>query len=217
MILLGRRFPKTKEPHFMAGGSEQDGKDRLKWLRGDKSNELPDGPFRTRNKVLGDIVNSDPVYVAVSNFGYDRLPDGTAGKDTYTSFREQNLPDGIRNRRKMLYIGANDGMLHAFDALTGEEIFAYVPQGVFDNLASLSDPDYTHKYFVDGTAHVGDAYINDTWRTILVGTTGAGGRSVFALDITDPDSFDASKVLWNSPPLMILISDILWANQLSDE
>jgi type IV pilus assembly protein PilY1 len=191
---------------LVAGGTEENGTDRLNWIRGDHSNEKRfGGTLRNRTRlqnnvltdwVLGDIVNSDPVYVAVPNFGYDRLPAGTAA-DTYKTFREKNMAEGgFKDRRKMLYIGANDGMLHAFDALTGVEVFAYVPKGVFPQLSSLTDPDYTHKYFVDGTATVGDAFLDGAWKSILVGTTGAGGRTVFALDVTNPDAFNGSKVLW---------------------
>lgn len=93
----------------------------------------------------------------------------------------------------MVYVGANDGMLHAFDAATGAEKFAYIPQAVLPNLSSLANPNYSHRYFVDGSPIV--TKLHDG-RLILVGTTGAGGRSVFALDVTDPANFDASKVLW---------------------
>src|SRR5690606_3855570 len=101
-----------------------------------------------------------------------------------------------RDRRKMLYVGTNDGMLHGFDALTGNEILAYVPAGAYRYLASLTDPNYQHRYFVDGSPNVGDAYIGGAWKTVLIGTAGAGGSTVFALDVTDPDSFDADSVLW---------------------
>ena len=120
--------------------------------------------------------------------------------------------------RKMIYIGANDGFLHGFDARipaqvtpapldpknttyvadaeAGKEIFAYLPNGVFSGLKSLSSPDYVHRYFVDGSPKVSDVYFNNNWHTVLVGTTGAGGKSIFALDVSDPSTFSASKVLW---------------------
>jgi type IV pilus assembly protein PilY1 len=96
----------------------------------------------------------------------------------------------------MIYVGANDGMLHAFDATTGEEKFAYVPNEVMTNLASLKSTTYAHKYFVDGSPFVGDAFLGSAWKTVLLGTTGAGGKAVFALDVTDPTTFTTSKVLW---------------------
>jgi type IV pilus assembly protein PilY1 len=172
------------------GGTAEQGKDRLNWIRGDQSKEVGQsgGYLRTRTRILGDIVNSDPLVVGVPNFRYDKLPIGTDGRDSYAAFRT-----AIKDRAKMLYIGGNDGMLHAFNALTGEEKFAYLPKMVFDNLASLTSPDYTHKFFVDGSPYVGDAYIDGGWKTVLVGTLGAGGRGVFALDVTDPEDI---QVLW---------------------
>lgn len=192
------------------------GQERLDWLRGDDSKEAPSGSLRKRNLVLGDIVNSDPLVVGTPNFGYEKLPSGTAGQDSYASFREGN-----KNRRKMVYVGANDGMLHAFDAKTGEEKFAYVPNLVFAGLKSLTDPAYTHRYFVDGPPVVGDVYLDGAWKTILVGTLGAGGKGIFALDITDPDTFGESKVLWEfthadlgyvlGPPVIGRMQDGTWA------
>lgn len=179
----------SQQSNLRAGGTVNDGKDRLNWLRGYQSKEKPSGVFRARSKILGDIVNSDPFYVAAPNFGYEALP-GAEGS-TYFTFRTGNL-----TRTKMLYVGANDGMLHAFDAQTGIENFAYIPKAVFPKLASLTAPNYAHQYFVDGSPYAGDAYFGGAWHTVLLGTTGAGERAVFALDVTAPDSFGASNVLW---------------------
>jgi type IV pilus assembly protein PilY1 len=95
-------------------------------------------------------------------------------------------------------------MLHAFNSKTGAERFAYVPNEVYDKLAVLSDPKYgckgtgclPHEYLVDGTASVSDAYIAGSWRTVLVGTLGLGGKGIFALDVTEPESFNKDKVMW---------------------
>ncbi|CDH45110.1 putative type 4 fimbrial biogenesis protein PilY1 [Candidatus Contendobacter odensis Run_B_J11] len=179
-----------------------EGQKRLNWIRGDQSNEKPVGTLRTRTKLLGDIVNSSPFYVgAPLDFGYQAM-------SGYTTFREAK-----KNRTKMLYVGANDGMLHAFDATcvknndpdaeppcsnttAGQEKFAFIPKVVFPNLPNLTASNYTHQYFVDGSPYVGDVQIGGVWKSILIGATGAGGRSVFALDVTDPDNFSASNVLW---------------------
>lgn len=132
----------------------------LSWLRGDSSLEGPgDSNFRQREKILGDIVNSNPIHDDIT---------GT------------------------LYVGANDGMLHAFDASDGTEIFAYVPNALFPTLANLKSQGYTHRYYVDGSASIAQA--DD--QSILIGTLGAGGRAVFALDVSDPDNFSADDVLW---------------------
>lgn len=175
-----------------AGTTDGLGQERLAWLRGARDDELASGgALRTRTRLLGDIVNSSPWFVGAQNFGYERLPEGAAGHDSYQAFRLAN-----ESRRKMIYVGANDGMLHAFDAETGIEQFAYVPSELIPELVELTDPAYRHRYYVDGTAVAGDAFFGGGWKTVLVGSTGAGGRSVFALDVTDPDAFGASKVLW---------------------
>jgi type IV pilus assembly protein PilY1 len=96
----------------------------------------------------------------------------------------------------MLYIGANDGMLHGFHANTGVEQFAFVPNGVYSKLSDLTSAAYVHKYFVDGKVHASDAYIGSSWKTILLGSLGAGGRGIYALDVTSPSSMSASNVLW---------------------
>ena len=96
----------------------------------------------------------------------------------------------------MVYVGANDGMLHGFDADTGVERLAHVPNAVFPNLKGLTDPAYAHRYFVDGSPKAADAYFAGAWHTVLVEPLAGGGRAVFALDITDPTAHAASKVLW---------------------
>ncbi|WP_210395816.1 pilus assembly protein [Motiliproteus sediminis] len=171
----------------------------VNYLRGDDTNEQSNGGLlRDRISRLGDIVNSDPIFVSNENYGYTRLP-GTEGT-SYASFRSLA---SYSSRSKMVYVGANDGMLHGFNAASGVELMAYVPKAVYPNLASLADPNYSHKFYVDGSPQVGDAYFDvdgdgsKEWRTVLVGTTGAGGSGVFALDITAPDSFGAGNVLWD--------------------
>lgn len=146
--------------------------------------------FRVRNNILGDIINSNPIFSHREHYGYHTL--GGAGSSTYNQY----VLNTKTTRPKMIYVGANDGMLHGFNADTGEEVFAYIPSSVFPNLKNLTDQNYDHKYFVDGNFHISDAYINGSWRTILLGTTGAGGKSVFALDISNPINFGPSNVLW---------------------
>jgi len=176
---------------------------RVEFIRGDKDHEVQNqkpldlanfsGTLRNRSTVMGDIINSNPWFVGNSNFGYSSLPEGDSG--VYATFLSNNS-----SRRDMLYVGANDGMLHAFDATDGDEIFAYIPSEFISELKVLTDPDYgkniAHQYFVDGVPRAGDVFINSDWHTVLVGTTGAGGQSIFALDVTDPDNFDTDKVMW---------------------
>ncbi|SJM94440.1 Neisseria PilC domain protein [Crenothrix polyspora] len=206
---------------------------QVNYIRGDQSNETPNGLFRARtdtptttqtgttvvkNRLLGDIVNSSPLYIGASHQNYERLPDAE-GSD-YLNYIGSSA---MLTRTPMLAVGANDGMLHVFNANKnsgspsngGKELFAYVPNTVMGNLAALTSPTYTvsghHQYFVDGSPTVGDAYFNadsDTdkeWRTVLVGTLGAGGKGIFALDVTFLDtnnynnaetSFSANRILW---------------------
>lgn len=172
--------------------------DRLNWLRGVASKELrfTGGIFRNRTTtVMGDIINSDPIFSYTDDYGYTSLPATVAGQSTYAAFLS-----GKSSRPPMVYDGANDGMLHAFradtgDANSGKELFAYVPTAVYGNLSSLTETNYSHKYFVDGSPSIGDAYLSG-WKTVLVGGLGKGGKAIYALDISNPSSFANSNVLW---------------------
>jgi len=185
--------------------TEQRGQERLAFIRGDRSQErtdaAPNNPFRQRDSRLGDIANSDPQYIYKPNFGYSQLPE-SAGftstvKSAYTTFRSQS---SYQNRPPLVVVGANDGMLHGFDASLGttggKELFAYIPNDLIDELYELTDPTYAHRYYVDGTPRIGDALVSGQWKTLVVGSSGAGGRSIFALDISNANNMSASNVLW---------------------
>ncbi|MEH8018701.1 pilus assembly protein PilY [Rheinheimera muenzenbergensis] len=169
------------------------------YLRGDQTKEKsatnPSG-FRERVSLLGDIAHSSPVYVAApQNRNYQRY--GWEGAGGYASFL-----NSMKTRSPVVYVGANDGMLHGFNADTksstaGQEIFAYVPRkfvSAGSTLASFSSTDYEHQFFVDGSPVVNDVYINGAWRSILIGTLGRGGNSIFALDVTKPTEV---ALLWD--------------------
>lgn len=172
-------------------GAITDGEKRLNFVKG------TDTSYRQRDSLLGDIINSSPVLVEGAQYlAYlAGSIDGTVGQ--YTDFQLANKTCNEENkgscRRSQVYVGANDGMLHAFDAETGKEVFAFVPSAVIPNLNKLTNPDYKHHFYVDGTPVVRDVYFDGDWHTVLVGTLRAGGRSMFALDITDPDNID---LLW---------------------
>lgn len=128
----------------------------LKYLRGAQGKEVSrGGTFRNRNTRLGDIVHSSPIYVGAPSFRYsDYWGSGAAENSVlYSSFKTTNA-----SRQALIYVGANDGMLHAFNADTGREKFAYVPNAVYENLADLADVNYNHKYYVDGSATVVDVF-----------------------------------------------------------
>ena len=97
---------------------------------------------------------------------------------------------------KTLYVGANDGMLHAFDADTGVEQFAYIPGLVnLGDLSQLSRGDYTHKWFVDGPVVVTNRKLTPN-KNYLVGAMGRGGKGLFGLDVTNPAAFGTGDVKW---------------------
>lgn len=160
----------------------------VSWVRGDQSDEYPSGTLRQRTHLLGDIVNSNPAFAGGADYGYGAT---TCDGATYASYLSDKA-----GRTKMLYVGANDGMLHAFDAETGVEQFAFIPSALLSALPALADPGYAHRYYVDGSPQIADACIDGSWRTVLVGSLGAGGRSLFALDVSDPTNFDANDILW---------------------
>lgn len=102
----------------------------------------------------------------------------------------------LHNETQTVYVGANDGMLHAFDATTGVERFAYVPSPMYSKLSLLSQTTYAHKYFVDGELTVVDRSESGLTNSYLVGTLGAGAKGLFALDVTTPANFTASSIAW---------------------
>lgn len=165
----------------------------INYLRGDPTNEQknPGGTYRNRDTALGDIVNSQPVYVAgpLANQFVGQTFTGSADFPAYATDQATRSPE--------VWVAANDGFLHAFDAGTGVEAYAYLPAAVITSgVAQLADPAYgaavPHQFFNDGELTVADAYLNGQWRTVAVGTTGRGpARAVYALDITDP-----TKIAW---------------------
>lgn len=166
--------------------------DLIAYLRGDDSDEQSQGgPFRNRATPLGDIVNSGPTVVTTRNYGWQDV-------DGYGDYLDEK-----QTRPMMVYIGANDGMLHGFDD-SGQERFAYIPAAVLANLHELAKPTYGHESFVDGKITIGDTRLNNGashisgWNTLAVGATGAGGKAVFALDVgvSSVSALGAANVLW---------------------
>lgn len=156
------------------------GSQRLDYLRGDGSRErTTGGPYRNRPRKLGDIVSSSPIFVGAPSFGYPEALE-TVPYSTFATAPAQ------LNRPGMVYVGSNDGMLHAFNADTGVERFAFIPGSVFSNLHELTKPAYTHFFYVDGTPTAVDMFNGTAWRTMLIGGLNRGGRSIYALDITNP-------------------------------
>jgi type IV pilus assembly protein PilY1 len=189
-----------------AGGS--DAANVVNFVLGSVADEAPNGLlYRVRStSKLGDIVDSTPAYSYAEDLGYQVLETGsnpeaaTNASSNYVAYVTKTKTQ--TGRPAMVYVGANDGMLHAFDATAGSatvgvERFAYIPHSVVPNLPLLANPNYAHHFFVDSPPYVGDAFLNGAWKTVLVGATGAGGKGVFALDVTQPQSFGAGNVLWD--------------------
>lgn len=170
------------------------GEKLVAYLKGDDTYEgKAVGDLRDRDgHKLGDILHSAPVYVGD--------PDPNLYYDTaYQVWANSPTPLGANGRKEMIYVGANDGGLHAFDASTGEELFVYFPQAVFSDeerwgLHYLADRSYEHRYYVDGDITVAEVYADfdgtgAKWSTVLIGMMRGGARSIFAIDISDPSEF----------------------------
>lgn len=187
--------------------NDGDGANRLNFLRG----QTGISGFRARlASVLGDLVNSAPAYVGAPAFNYS----DTLEAASYNAFQTT-----YANRTPIVYVGANDGMLHGFDASStwsdtdplvdsdldgdltndhdvsvntansGKEVLAYVPSKVYANLSKLTSSTYSHRYFVDGSPTIVDTFYSGAWHTTLVSPLGAGGQGLFALDVTNPSNF----------------------------
>jgi type IV pilus assembly protein PilY1 len=164
----GALFPTSAQDTAL--GTSPGGHSIASYLRGARTGEIQNGgDLRNREHVLGDIINSSPVYLK-----------GATATD-----------------RNVLFVGANDGMLHAIDAADGKELFAYVPGGVgMSALKTLSSTSYSHTYFADGPMAVSTRG-QTNGKNLLVGALGRGGKGVFALNVTTPGAFDATQVLWD--------------------
>ncbi len=210
------------------------GQQRLDYLRGIRSQEQSNGgTFRNRTGgILGDIIDSAPVYVGPPNRFYYWGPGSphSAWTASYAQFKKT-----YANRRPIVYVGANDGMLHGFRDDTGQEVLGFLPSSVFGALNQLTSPNYAHRYYVDSTPEENDVYFTGTseWRSVLVGGLGGGGKGIYALDVTDPSTFTESNakklVLWEftadkaspygdpnlgdtySRPAIVLLNNDVWA------
>ena len=190
----------------------------LDYLRGDQSNEVGSTAMpstqslRARTLFLGDVVNASLTPVANPIQTYSQ-----ANNPGYPAFKAAHA-----SRATMVYAAANDGMLHGFVGLTGAEQFAYVPSDVYqgptgtpqiNGLAAYGNPSFTHHYYVDATPVNFDIDLNHTfgststststscgasssgpnWRTLLIGGLGKGGKSYYAIDVTDPVNLMTSE------------------------
>lgn len=173
--------------------STTDAADLINYLRGDRTYESgANAIYRKRAFILGDIVNSNPTFVGPGiDQGYGKLANA-ANAQSYIAYlgAKRSRPEGL------IFIGANDGMLHAFRESDGKEVFAYVPHAVMPQLHKLARKDYEHRYFVDGPTSQGDFQRpNGTWNTAVLASAGAGAKSVFAINATT-NTLGTSTVMW---------------------
>jgi type IV pilus assembly protein PilY1 len=189
---------------------------RLAYLRGDRTNELANAKgaklYRNRTSLLGDIIDSSPTAVGPPSTYPDNVqwtdllntktPMPENSGETYKQFHT-----AVQSRQNIVYVGANDGLLHGFAAGSfdadnnfvagtndGHEVFAYMPGAISmtihnaNNTAiDYSSPQYKHAYFVDATPGTGDVLINGMWHTLLAGGFGPGGPGLYVLDVTGRD------------------------------
>lgn len=192
------------DPASLNGSTDTKGPDRVNYIRGDRSQEGTEiSTFRKRSTVIGDFINSDPVLVGTPSYlAYlaDHLENPNNANQNYKSYAAFRTANLTSTRKEMIYVGGNDGMLHGFNANTGKEEFAFIPTEVIKNLYRLTGQNYKsgeHRFYVDGSPIVRDIYFGDAenegWHTVLIGTLNAGGKALFALDITDPENI---KLLW---------------------
>jgi type IV pilus assembly protein PilY1 len=164
------------------------GKNIVNWLRGQqqhandtlmrayaRTSDTPAGLAAPLPIVLGDIASSKPAFM--------RDPRKAYTADGYNEFKVAHA-----GRKGTVFAAANDGMLHAFDAATGEEIFAYAPRITMKKLHKQASTTYgtNHQFSVDGSPEVADVKIGANWKTVLVAGLNGGGRGYYALDVTDP-------------------------------
>lgn len=178
------------------------GERRVAYLRGDRTYESTTSPrFRQRSSLLGSVIRGQPVYVSSPISGHgDRWPEGSPevdcglDPDSETGCYEQYQRDQ-RARRPMVYVGSNNGMLHAFDAQSGREAMAFIPNTVIENFRLVRMTQFEGGLIpgVDEKPVQYDAFLNGGWKTVLVGGMRLGGRGVYALDVTEPPVVDSGE------------------------
>jgi type IV pilus assembly protein PilY1 len=199
----------NNNPTTIAVENDGMGSQRIDYLRGNRARETTAPFMRRRTSLMGAVVNSQPTYVSGPIGLYqDSFPDGSpellAAVDDGDSYAKFGV--SVRNRPPTVYVGSNDGMVHAIDTVNGQERFAYMPSMLITNgkAAEYTNPNHSQLVTgVDSRLRVQDVFIDaplcersPCWRTVLVGSMRLGARGVFALDITDPTTFGPANVLW---------------------
>ncbi|UQV45071.1 hypothetical protein KIV45_25680 [Janthinobacterium lividum] len=183
MPLAWNRLDAAQRDAFDGGDGR--GEARLEYLLGQRTHEVgqPGGFLRHRAGSLAAAPHGNLLYVGAPGLG---LPGAAYGLHR----------QALLQRRKMLYLGANDGLLHAFDARTGSEVFAYLPQALLHLAPAAASTHYSPGPLLDGAAATAEVLALGHWKTVLVSGMGGGAQGVFALDITDPARFAQDGALW---------------------
>ena len=214
-------------------------KARLDFIRGDRNCEIGASgtcaitkEFRSRSSRLADLIHSQPIYAGVPSQRWpEEAPFGIA-PENFSDYKSGiaaasaafSSGKTANTRTEMIYIGGNDGMLHAFNATNGEEVYGYIPSMVYSSatgggLHTLTEPSYNHKYYVDLSPTISEAYINtgsgDNWHTTLVAGLRGGGRGLFALNITDPDA--VINAASTTAKETAVINQLMWEFTNSDD
>jgi hypothetical protein len=150
-----------------------------------KKDIYPYAGTRTPKWNLGDIYHSTPMVVSDPPFNFS---DGDFGKP-YSKYKAD-----YTGRETVVYVGANDGMLHAFGS-DGKEKFSIIPDNLLSSLKGLRNG---HQFFIDSSPRAFDVFLSGNWRTILVSGERGGGDHYFALDVTDPTAGSYPKILWQA-------------------
>lgn len=149
-----------------------------------------------RAQPLGAIIGSTPALMDAPSL--DPPPDDDYGRsDASSSFAGQ-----FKDRRSMIFFGANDGMIHAVDARTGYEVWAFIPYNLLPKLRTLLDGQSMEQfdYFVDSSPKIAEVKLGGSWRSLLIIGQGQGGTFYQTFDVTNagmgvsPESDDISAV-----------------------
>ena len=201
-----------------AGKKDEDGSPLVLYLRGDRTESGKKFRTQLQNAVIGHIVNSQPAYIGTAiDRGYRYLPaafgSAKSGADSYRDYVAQKAARSCSTTIQsgaakvcgpaMVFVGSNEGFLHGFNANPdpvksgGREIFAFAPFASLSELGRSSRPEFQARFMMDGPLIERDAFWGNRWHNVVVGTTGAGPKAVFALDVTQTDFHGLDKaVLW---------------------
>ncbi len=158
----------------------------VEWAKGTNITGL-----KVRTALLGDIINSPLVLASPT----EQTAADLAGDPSYTTY----LAKKSTGMTSSLVVNANDGFVSVIDTKDGKRRYAYMPSSALSSLRYIADPTYvdgvSHKFLVDGQVGVFDSKVGDTWKTVAIGGTGAGGRTFYGLQLFDGAS-NTINAMW---------------------